>query len=69
MDLRFAGDVDSYVQLINSKDVGLTCDANNVCTVNIADFPIQVQLPCTFGDCQSPSNAVLYSGETCTSGS
>ena len=39
------------------------CTANGTCTVNIANFPVQVSLPCTFGDCQSPDNPALFSSE------
>ena len=58
-----AADIASYTALIEGNSVEVECTANGTCTVNIANFPVQVSLPCTFGDCQSPDNPALFSSE------
>lgn len=59
-----ADGADTYLNMINNKDVGADCDpATKQCNIQIQDFPIQLQTPCSAGDCVSDKNPTLNSGE------
>ena len=54
---------DTYLNMINNKDVGADCDpATKECNIQIQDFPIQLQTPCSAGDCISDNNPTLNQG-------
>ena len=54
----------TYLDMINNKDVGADCDpATKQCNIQIQDFPLQLQTPCTAGDCISDKNPTLNQGE------
>ena len=54
---------DTYLNMINNKDVGADCDpATKECNIQIQDFPIQLQTPCSAGDCVSDNNPTLNQG-------
>ena len=49
--------------MINGKDVDADCDpASGQCNIQIQDFPLQLQTPCTAGDCISDKNPTLNQG-------
>ena len=51
--------------MINNKNVGADCDpATKECNIQIQDFPIQLQTPCSAGDCVSDKNPILNQGES-----
>ena len=57
------GVAQTYINQIQGKDISADCDASSgICTVAIQDFPIQLQTPCTAGDCVSERNPTLNSG-------
>ena len=56
---------DTYLNMINNKDVGADCNPTTKdCNIQIQDFPIQLQTPCSAGDCVSDKNPVLNQGKS-----
>ena len=58
-----ADGANSYLGMINGKDVGADCDpSTGDCNIQIQDFPLQLQTPCKAGDCISEKNPTLNQG-------
>ncbi|KAK9811462.1 hypothetical protein WJX72_004287 [[Myrmecia] bisecta] len=62
-----SGAATAVLSQINAKPIDLTCDpGTGVCAINIKDFPIKIEAPCTPGDCLAEASSMLVDGTIAT---